>query len=248
MVGRVFSLLLCLFCCTQAAYGQSKSVYLEDTISINVADSEAAVVYPPQMSAEDWKGLVGEKFPYAEEREQELRIESTDSTPSGLQKLFAILGRFFSSSEGKWLIWSLVVVFVLYALWKLVLPEFRLFRRRRSVSTFAAVDNTPEEATLSDNPEWQIDVFLQAADYRNATRIVYLIVLRSLAEQGWIQQRSDSTDFDYYRALPEGEVKVLFRRLLIQYQYAWFGAFPVSEKQWEETQYVFVELKSKLRS
>lgn len=197
------------------------------------------------MSEEDWQLLTKKSFPYANERE-ETKAKPIEERQNGFLRFFSKVSRFFSSATGKWLLWILVAAFILYLIWKMVLPEFLLASRRRKSQLGLPVDIADPELTLSDNPEVQLDAFVRDSDYRNATRIAYLIVLTKLSEKKLVKMRPDATDFDYYRALPDNEIKPLFRRLLLQYQYAWYGGFPVSTFQWEETFGLFLQLKSNL--
>jgi hypothetical protein len=235
-----------LCCALLSASAQSDAGYTEDTVTAVVTEEDSNIVQtPPQMSEEDWQLLTKKGFPYANERE-EAEADPVEEKQNGFFRFFSKISRFFSSATGKWLLWMLVAAFVLFLIWKMVLPEFLLASRRRK-SQVGFTEEVPDpELTLSDKPGEQLDTFVRAGDYRNATRIAYLSVLASLSEQKLVLLRPDATDFDYYRSLPDIEVKPLFRRLLLQYQYAWYGALPVSALQWEETFSIFNQLKSKL--
>lgn len=241
----LFNLLLALFFCSVSVGAREGSSYREDTLSSSIRADSRLKFPSPKMSAEQWDQLVGKTFPYAGEREPQRKLAPSDSE-GGVLDFFTKLSHWLLSPAGKWLVWVVVALLILLLLSKWILPEFSLMLRRRKSGGLSPVPDLKDDLAGFDQPGLQLDTYVQAGDYRNATRVVYLMALHALAAEGWIQLRTDATDYDYYGALPEHELKPLFRRLLLQYHYAWFGAFPVSGAQWEVTRSLFNDIKAQL--
>lgn len=219
--------------------------YVEDTVLKNPAEV-VPEYYPPQMSGEDWQSLTAKQFPYANEKEPEALPEKGVEEHGALERFLTALGRAFHSGVLRWLLWIAVAFLVVFFIAKLVVPEFRLAARRKSRTQILLPQEGHDPVLLPDGGDLDPEPFVRAGDFRRATRVVYLGVLTAFAEKGLVQLRPERTDEEYYQSLSDATLKQLFRRLLLQYQYAWFGDFQVTVIQWEQTRLLFEEIKQKL--
>lgn len=243
----ILKLLLLLFCCRVSAQTVSPAAYREDTISSVVQSDSIPEYVRPEIPAEQWDQLIGKDFPYATERETQLKA-SPPGRETGILRFFTKLAHWFSSPAGKWLLWGLFALMILIVFAKWMLPDFVLMLRRGRSAAALPMEETTDKLWRKESYAGDWETYVQSGDYRNATRAVYLTVLHELADEGLIQLRADATDYDYYEALGEHRVKPMFRRLLLQYHYAWFGALPLSEAQWEATRILFDDIKALLRT
>lgn len=245
-VKGVFNLLLLLFCLMSSAEAQPLASHTADSVYSDSDSADRPQQHQTQMSSEQWNKLIAEHFPYATEREM-LQPEEDTRSEDNWTRFFESLRRRLQTSSVRWLLGSLAAIVMLWAVFKWIYPGIRPLLRRR-ISHRSAEDPAERKVPDTDGQlERELDAYLQAGDYRNATRMVYLIVLGLLMQHGWIHLRDEFTDEDYYRALPaDHSLKPLFRRLLIRYHYAWFGAMPVSSGQWADTHILFEDIKLKL--
>ena len=153
--------------------------------------------------------------------------------------------RFFSGTAGKVIIWSLLLAVVAYALWRTLLSEkSMLFSRRKSYE-----EGEPPVIEDIQDTDWE-NLSQQAArngELRQAIRYSYMWLLQLLQQNELIQFRSDKTNYEYLDDLTDTPYKQPFRQLSSQYEYSWYGNFPVAPTAYEAYMHVFTELKKQLR-
>lgn len=100
----------------------------------------------------------------------------------------------------------------------------------------------PEESDLDrllrhyrDNAEW-----------RMATRILFLALLRQLEEKEWIIWKKDKTNRDYLREVRTKGMFADFREMTLVYELVWYGETPLSSSQFQKVDQLFNQLKSKM--
>ncbi|MGC4057392.1 MAG: DUF4129 domain-containing protein [Chitinophagaceae bacterium] len=222
------------------------------TVTAAVADQEErevqteTVLYTPSDS--EWQSLTRDKhFSYAHEREGTLEKKPANHFLNGF--IESVIS-FFTSAAGKAIIWLLIATVALFIIVRIVIPEFRTSKRKRQLDNSLTGDTgNPESSEDLESGLWeeQMARAVSEALYADATRFAYLAILKLLSQKGQIVFRSEATDFDYYRELTEGTLKESFRNLLLRYQYAWFGRFPVAESEWRQTYVLYQSLKTAIR-
>jgi hypothetical protein len=132
---------------------------------------------------------------------------------------------FFSSTAGKVILWSLLVLIVGYIAYRIIAGDGGLFGKR-DLKPETAVDpgELSEEGLMELNWEARMREALAAGNERQAVRFGYLHLLQQLQARQLIQFRPDKTNIAYYRELGEG-FRPGFRSLTRVYEFAWYGNF-----------------------
>lgn len=71
-----------------------------------------------------------------------------------------------------------------------------------------------------------------AGDYRLAVRLGFLSILKQLTDRGLLAWRPEKTNADYLTELPVGPLSVAFREVAQQFEYVWYGEFPLTAQQY----------------
>ena len=158
---------------------------------------------------------------------------STDAWDAFWARLWRWLGRLFgigSSSESA-TTWQLVWKYGFYAalLGALVYAVLKLLQvditgafgraaRRRLLPYDAAPENIHEVDFTARIAEAE-----DAGNFRLATRLGYLEVLKHLTDRGLIQWQPDKTNHAYLAEIAAGPLREAFRSTTRQFEYVWYG-------------------------
>jgi hypothetical protein len=153
---------------------------------------------------------------YAFEKEKELKRKTSITEQTWFKTLmwFVIIGGF-------------AVALMLY------LSDSNVGLFRKKVSVFQ--DEKQEEETeniFEINYKVRIDKAVKAGNYRLAIRLMFLQMLKTMAGKKLIQYKQDHTNFDYLVQLRNTTHYNDFFRITRDYEYTWYGNFPVNEKEW----------------
>lgn len=221
-----------------------------DTYQDTTAEAEQPVYTLPQdrnISDEDWNSLIADSaFSYCNTREG---TEDTDiKVNSFWTRLIHLILLFFSSGIGQFLFWLLIISVLAYVLYRIFKGElgFIFGRKEQQSPDTQSTELITEEDLLSANWAEKTRQALGNGDTVMATRYTFLYQLQLLQQLELIHYRIDKTNYDYYTELEAGPVKDKYRSLLLRYEYAWFGRFPVSAADWQQTNALFNELRSLL--
>lgn len=103
-----------------------------------------------------------------------------------------------------------------------------LFRKKeKKLAEDEKGDEIPENI-FAINYQQEIDKAAGQGNYRLAIRLMYLRILRNLAERNIIQYKQDKTNFDYLMQLHPTVYYKDFFRVTRHYEYSWYGEFNVS--------------------
>ncbi|MGK2863589.1 MAG: hypothetical protein ACSLE0_16780 [Chitinophagaceae bacterium] len=124
------------------------------------------------------------------------------------------------------IIGGFITVLVLY----LANSHTGLFRKSKSL---AAED---EDAALDDifqiNYPQEIEKATSIKNYRLAVRLLFLQLLRNLANRQIIQYRQDGTNQDYMMQLNSTRLYPAFFKLARNYEYCWYGQFEIDKEKY----------------
>ncbi|MFT3737910.1 MAG: DUF4129 domain-containing protein [Breznakibacter sp.] len=140
-------------------------------------------------------------------------------------------------------IFMAAVVFVLITLKLLGIGIKGLFIPTRHTYTLATNDMADDNIHVSNLAD-ALHKHTQAGRLREATRIMYLMVLQNLDRLKLIKWQPGKTNFDYYYELPDQNLKLEFKKLVLAYEYVWYGEFPPNNDQFAEIQKQFARLHS----
>ncbi len=89
-------------------------------------------------------------------------------------------------------------------------------------------DEIPDDI-FAINYQKEIDKAAANGNYRLAIRLLFLRMLKQLSERNIIQYKHDRTNFDYLVQMRPTSYYNHFFRITRNYEYSWYGKFPVSE-------------------
>ena len=105
---------------------------------------------------------------------------------------------------------------------------------RKKVSVFQDEKHEEETENIFEiNYKVRIDKAVKAGNYRLAVRLMFLQMLKTMAGKKLIQYKQDHTNFDYLLQLRNTTHYNDFFRITRDYEYTWYGNFPVNEKEWD---------------
>jgi hypothetical protein len=122
-----------------------------------------------------------------------------------------------------------------------------LFRKKnRKVSEDGEEQSMPEDI-FAINYQKEIDKAVQQSNYRLAIRLHFLRLLKNMADRGLITYTQDKTNFDYLSELGSTNYYSRFFRATRNYEYSWYGLFPVSNEAYQTIRKDFDGLEQQLR-
>jgi len=129
------------------------------------------------------------------------------------------------------LLWVVIIVgFASFLIWYLAGNNIGLFKKKR---TFIDEPSVEEELSTEDlfaiNYQREIAKAVGQGNYRLAVRLMFLRLLKNLAEKNIIEYRQGKTNFDYLQQLQTTGYYPDFFRITRNYEYSWYGQFEVGE-------------------
>lgn len=141
----------------------------------------------------------------------------------------------------EYIVYGLLGVIVLYLLIKFLLqnPVSSVFKTEdKAIDGFTYVEENIEQIDFDK----LINKALKEANYRLATRYMYLKSLKSLANKKTIEWHFDKTNSDYLNEIKDSKLKALFKRISYIYDYVWYGEFPIDEDSFNKNKDDFNQL------
>ena len=151
---------------------------------------------------------------------------------------------FFSSIFGV-IFWIVAIGLFAYLVYRLFLSNSSfLSRNRKNVAADIAV--TQEEDT--SDPDSLLRNAIRSGNYRLAVRYLYLQSLQRLSEKKFIEINTNKTNYEYVTEIRKHRFANEFASLTLQYEYVWYGEYPVDERLFEQIQGGFTQFyKNHLR-
>lgn len=151
---------------------------------------------------------------------------------------------FFSSIFGV-IFWILAIGLFGYLVYRLFLSNSSfLSRNRKNIASDIAV---VEEENVSD-PDSLLRNTIRSGNYRLAVRYLYLQSLKRLSEKKFIEINTNKTNYEYVTEIRKHKFANEFASLTLQYEYVWYGEYPVDERLFEQIQNGFTQFnKNHLR-
>lgn len=142
-------------------------------------------------------------------------------------------------------IYVAIIVFLLLLAWHLKENNLLFFRKKPAV-----IQSAPQEELLKDIFSIEYEAAIKDAlcnnNYRLAIRLHYLQLLKKLSEKGMIQYQPDKTNFDYMLQVRQTPHYPEFSGLTRQYEYSWYGLFPISRAQYDQVDQLFTNFHKKI--
>ena len=130
----------------------------------------------------------------------------------------------------KTLIWLIIIGgFVTVLIIYLAGSDVGLFRKKPAPLKKQEEEGEMPEDIFAINYQKEIDKAASRGDFRLAVRLMFLRLLKIMAERKVIQYKQDKTNMDYlFQLYPTAYHKDFFR-ITRHYEYSWYGKFDVSE-------------------
>lgn len=131
-----------------------------------------------------------------------------------------------------------------------------LFLKANGISLFTknarTIDATIEQEELEKNIfesdlEKAIQKYIAEKNYRYATRLLFLHLLKTMAQKNIIEYSAHKTNFDYLFALSNTKNYTVFANVVKAYEYVWYGEFEVNETQFNSIKQEFEYLLNQLK-
>jgi hypothetical protein len=199
------------------------------------------------ITSQQWEQFANDKdFSYKNDKEM-AQERTMNASQNFFSKLIAWVILFFTSTAGRTVVWALIVLFMLYLVYKGFLNDKQaLFKKKKKVQGEESTEGTVEDI---DNIDWeqQLRNAISEGNHKLAIRSGYLLILQLLNEHQLIQYRADKTNYDYAYELRDTRYKLPFKQLTRQYEFAWYGDYSVAEESFREYMRVYEGLKSEIR-
>jgi len=139
---------------------------------------------------------------------------------------------------------GLGVALILYIVIKTIGAE-NIFRKKSKV-TFLPYDVITENIHEIDY-EQELQRLVAERKFRLAVRLLYLRTLKKLSDAEIIRWQPDKTNYNYLMEIDKPELRKDFGQLTRQFDYIWYGDFPIDEVKFEPINQSFNEFNSQIK-
>lgn len=153
----------------------------------------------------------------------------------------------FNEAWFKTLFWFFVIAgSVALLIWFLATSNISLFRRKEKPVDGSNLQEVITGNIFEMNFEKEIQKAIDASNYRMAVRLMYLRTLRDLSLHNVINYTHEKTNTDYLFQLAGSPYYKNFFRLTRDFDYTWYGHFPLSQESFSLIQNDFNSFKQQL--
>ena len=151
---------------------------------------------------------------------------------------------FFNSVFGV-IFWIVAIGLFGYLVYRLFLSNSSfLSRSRKNIPSDIAI----AEDENANDPDSLLRNAIRSGNYRLAVRYLYLQSLNRLSEKKFIEINTNKTNYEYVSEVRKHKFANEFASLTLQYEYVWYGEYPVDERLFEQIQGGFIQFnKNHLR-
>lgn len=144
------------------------------------------------------------------------------------------------------LLWVIIVAgFTVFLVIYLGSSNIGLFRKKIRSTGHTEEDQISEDI-FAINYQKEIDKAVAGGNYRLAVRLHFLQLLRKMSDSNIIRYKQDKTNFDYLMELQPTRYYAPFFRVTRNYEYSWYGQFPVSHDAYRIIKNDFEQLDHQL--
>ncbi len=130
------------------------------------------------------------------------------------------------------LLWLIIVGgFAAFVVIYLANSNIGIFRKGHKTIAGAIESEDATENIFEINYQREIERAIANANYRLATRLMFLRALKNLSDKKVIQYKQDRTNFDYLMQLHSTKYYNDFFRLTRNYEYSWYGQFAIEPEK-----------------
>lgn len=216
---------------------KGQEVLLTDTIltirAINLSED----------TIRQWKNK--KEFGYIKNLDSLLKIPDENESRPGNFRIpsTSLLDRIFSGTLFKLILWMLAAFFVLAVVYQFF--KNRGIFKRQFTKGVAEEDVSVEDDKLEKDYDKLLHQNHKLGDYRMALRYQFLKTLQLLRHHNHIEYAADKTNSQYMRELPV-HWQNDFAKLILNYEYVWYGNFVINKEQYEPIQELYIAFQKKI--
>lgn len=154
--------------------------------------------------------------------------------------------QFIGSGIGNLILWFLLIALVAWFIYYWISERGMSLFARKNKKVAAGEEDELSDELLINNWENVIEKAEQNGDYRMALRYGYRHLLVLFQEKGLLKVDTSASNFHYLNELNGTPYYAAFRVLLRQYEYVWYGEYPINESNYQKPKAIYLSLKSKL--
>ena len=140
---------------------------------------------------------------------------------------------------------GLAVAFIVYLILLLIDIDFlKLFKKKQAGIEIPYAESL--ENIQQINFDEALDNAISVKDYRLAVRLLYLRSLKQLSDAGLINWKIEKTNSAYLNELKDEEQRRRFSIVTRQFEYVWYGDFPVDGNLFSNINAFFLDFKNNL--
>lgn len=179
-----------------------------------------------------------------EEYRQNKEFQYGDQPGAPTQKSFQLPNfNFGSAAFWKTVLYTLLILIIVSLI--AIILKFTLGKSSKHLP----MDASPylEDLDIRDvNLANLLQLSISERRYRDAVRLMYLQVLKSLSEKEWIDWKLYKTNYVYEQEMAGKALASEFSQLTMSFEYIWYGNYPVSQNLFSSLQHRFQTFHQKL--
>lgn len=137
----------------------------------------------------------------------------------------------YSGSFIKYLLIAIVVAMVIFVIFKLMGLDLKIFSGKSKAIDIPYDESMENIHEINFNEE--IEKAMAKGNYRLAVRLLYLRSLKLLSDAELINWQPEKTNQAYIDELKDEERKKEFKLLTLQFDYIWYGDFPIEKESFK---------------
>lgn len=139
------------------------------------------------------------------------------------------------------MLWILAIAGLLFLLWRLWAGKGVLFT---AVNKKIATENQEEDPLLVPDAAALASEAIRKKEYRLAIRYLFVDALLRLGENGRLQILSKKTNQEYLKEIQQPNLHADLARLMLQFEYVWYGGFTPNEQQFQTIHSTFKKFET----
>lgn len=191
--------------------------------------SSNAIFRQSSVDTAAWSKLLTDKeFWYANFKKQPKKEEEHSNNTGSSKSIF--------DTEGfKWFVWFFMgAVFIGIVIAFLLSSNTWLSQKAKKLNTPENVATEIPDDIFAIDFEAYLDKARLAGNYRFAIRLLFLRMLKVMAEKGIIEYSKDKTNMDYLMQIANPANRNALSKTALYYDYVWFGHFEVAKEQYQQ--------------
>ncbi|UKT63771.1 DUF4129 domain-containing protein [Pedobacter mucosus] len=134
-----------------------------------------------------------------------------------------------------------VVAFIIYKL----IGADRIFSKKSKESM--PLSDVLYENIHEIDYEKELQKLIAEGKYRLSVRLLYLRTLKKLSDAGIIKWQPEKTNYNYLSEISKPELKSAFSELTHQFDYIWYGDFPINASKFEPINQSFNHFNNQIK-